>query len=103
MVSAIVPFVVIGDPPTLAERSAAGTASVAATDVTVPMPAGRSAVTSERNVGTTAPPEVGPAKTRFGFCTAFVTASVPAMVIGDPPTVNSDGIERATDVTDPDP
>src|SRR5688572_1907354 len=37
----------------------------AATFVTVPSPAGRSAETSARNVGPAAPPAVGPAKTVF--------------------------------------
>jgi hypothetical protein len=35
------------------------------TEVTVPVPAGKSAATKERNVGVAATPDVGPANTRF--------------------------------------
>src|SRR6266404_6069131 len=103
MVSPKVPFVVIGEPVTAAESSAAGTASVKATDDTVPAPAGRSAATSARNVGATAPPLPGPAYTRFAFWTALVTAIVPAPTTGELVTVNSFGMLSPTDVTDPDP
>src|SRR5437899_1739738 len=60
-VSAIVPFVEIGDPPTAVETRAAAPVSVMAMDVTVPVPAGRSAATAALNVGSAGPPDVGPA------------------------------------------
>jgi hypothetical protein len=69
--------------------------------VTVPVPAGRSAMTSPRNVGAADPPDVGPAYTSFAGSLAFVTASVPVVVMGDPLTLNSAGIVRPTEDTEP--
>src|SRR5712691_6130031 len=59
-VNPMVPFVVSGEPAIAADKKA-GTVSVMAIDVTVPVPAGRSAVTRLRKLGAAAPPEVGPA------------------------------------------
>src|ERR1039458_8662414 len=39
-------------------------------DVTVPVPAGMSAVTNARNVGVATPPDTGPAHTVFAVCVA---------------------------------
>src|SRR5271166_7184227 len=62
-----------------------------------------SAATSARNVGCAAAPVVGPAQTVFALWVALVIASVPAPVIGEPPTVKSAGAVSATLVTVPAP
>jgi hypothetical protein len=67
----------------------------------VPLRSGISVVTSERNVGATAPPEVGPAQTWFALCVASVPVSVPDVVTGEPETVKIPGRERPTEVTVP--
>jgi hypothetical protein len=64
---------------------------------------GRSAATSERNVGLLAPPVAGPANTMFADCVASVAESVPAPVTGEPETLKIDGSERPTEVTVPEP
>lgn len=71
------------------------------TEVTVPTPAGRSAVTRDRNVGVAAPPLVGPAHIRFAVSVASVTANVPEEVTGDPATLKIAGMVSPTDVTAP--
>ena len=77
----------------------------AANDCTPPLDAapglGRSAPTMERNVGATAPPLVGPAQTKLAACVASDPVSVPAVVTGEPLTVNIPGSDRATLVTEP--
>ena len=65
--------------------------------------AGMSAATSARNVGAAAAPVVGPAQTRFAACVASVTASVPVVVTGEPPTEKIAGMDNATEVTVPPP
>ena len=62
-----------------------------------------SAATSERNVGATAPPVVGPENTVFAVSVASVTASVPEVVTGEPDTDKNEGTVMATDVTVPEP
>src|SRR5271166_505117 len=62
-----------------------------------------SATTSARNVGAVGPADAGPAQTVFAVCVALVSVSVPAPVIGEPPTVNSAGAASATLVTVPEP
>ena len=52
--------------------------------VTVPVPAGISAVTRARNVGDAATPVVGPAKTRLADCVRSVSVIVPDVVTGEP-------------------
>ena len=65
--------------------------------------AGMSAATKARNVGVAAAPVVGPAHTRFAACVARVTANVPVLVTGEPPTEKIAGIVRATEETVPPP
>jgi hypothetical protein len=57
--------------------------------VTVPVPAGKSAVTRARNVGAAATPVVGPAKTVFAVCvfSANVKAGVVVAVATDDVTI----------------
>jgi hypothetical protein len=72
------------------------------TEVTVPVPAGKSAATNARNVGVAAPPDTGPANTVFAVWVSKLNANVPAVVIGEPETENSTpGTVRATLVTVP--
>ena len=63
--------------------------------------AGISVEVKGRNVGIAAAPVDGPANTVLASSVASVTASVPAVVMGDPPTAKIDGIVRATLVTVP--
>src|SRR5512135_968068 len=65
--------------------------------------AGRSAATRARNVGCAGAPVVGPAHTVLADSVALVTARVPAVVTGEPLTLNSAGIDRPTLVTEPVP
>ena len=60
-----------------------------------------SAATSERKVGAAAPPDVGPAKTKFAFSLTSVAVSVPLEVTGEPLTEKIEGIVSATLVTVP--
>lgn len=69
--------------------------------VTVPVPAGKSAVTNALKAGCAAAPVVGPAHTVLAVSVAFVIAMVPLEVIGEPETLNSVGTVTATDVTVP--
>lgn len=94
MVTVKVPLVVIGDPVTVNSDGI-----VSATDVTVPVPTGKSAVTSALKVGVTAAPVVGPANIVLADWVAKLKAKVPEVVIGDPATVKIDGAVRATLVT----
>jgi len=64
---------------------------------------GISAATRPRKVGTAAEPDVGPANTRFIDSTFKVNVKVPAVVTGEPETVNIDGADKATLVTGPVP
>src|SRR5262245_58529895 len=91
---AIVPVVVMV-PPVIGDD--------VATLVTVPVPAGRSAVTRDRKLGCAAPPDVGPAHTVFALCVVLLIASVPLVVIGEPETENSAGTVWPTLVTVPVP
>jgi len=59
-----------------------------------------SAATKLLNVGTPADP-LGLAYIRFAAWDALVIVSVPDIVMGDPVTVNSEGADNATLVTDP--
>src|SRR6516225_6008495 len=102
-VSASVPEVVIGDPPTEALNTLPGTVRVCATEVTVPVPAGMSAATSARKAGAAGAPVVGPAHTVLAVSVALVAVSVPDPVTGDPVTVNSAGKLKPTLVTEPAP
>jgi hypothetical protein len=86
-----VPEVVTGEPETVMNDG-----RDSPTLVTVPVPPGKSAATRARNVGADAPPEDGPARTRFAFCVASVTASVPLVVMGEPDTERNDGTVSAT-------
>ena len=62
---------------------------------------GKSPITIARNAHGAAPPEVGPAANVFAVSFASTNVNVPALVTGDPDTVNSDGAESPTDVTVP--
>ena len=62
---------------------------------------GISAATMARNAGAAATPVVGPAKTVFAVCVARVSARVPLLVTGDPPTEKIAGADSATLVTVP--
>ena len=92
--SAIVPEVVIGDPPTVISVGA-----VTAMLVTVPVPAGRSFVTKALKAGAAAAPVVGPAQTVLAVWVASVTVKVPLVVMGEPLTEKIPGIDKATLVT----
>lgn len=96
-----VPVVVIGDPETVELKITPS--PVIATEVTVPVPAGRSAVTNDLKAGVAAEPVVGPAHTVFALSVAKVTASVPEEVTGLPATEKMFGIVNATEVTVPVP
>jgi len=64
--------------------------------------AGMSAETRERKLGAAVVgPTAGPANTTFGPCWAQEAARVPELVTGEPLTVNSDGNDSDTLVTDP--
>jgi hypothetical protein len=54
-------------------------------------------------VGIAAAPVVGPANTVLAVSVANVTAKVPAVVIGEPPTEKMLGIVKPTLVTVPEP
>jgi hypothetical protein len=68
-----------------------------------PIVPGISEAAKDLKAGVDAPPDVGPAYTVFALSLAAVTANVPAVVTGLPPTENSAGIVRATLVTVPAP
>jgi hypothetical protein len=72
-----------------------------ATLVTVPVPAGKSAAVSARNVGAAAAPVVGPANTSAADCVARDAVRVPAEVTGEFVTVKIEGIDSPTLVTLP--
>ena len=63
--------------------------------------AGRSAFTKERKVGVVAPPEEGPAHTRFALSVDSVSAKVPEVVSGEPEIANPVGTVIVTEVTVP--
>jgi hypothetical protein len=63
--------------------------------------AGKSAVSSERNVGTAFAPDAGPANTRFLAWFAQEAVNVPEVDTGEFVTVNVPGMLRPTDVTVP--
>ena len=70
--------------------------------VTVPVPAGRSAVVSARNVGVVAEPVAGPENTVLAVWVASVPVKVPVVVTGEPDTVRMLlGSVRPTEVTVP--
>ena len=62
---------------------------------------GMSVAINERKAGVAAPPEVGPAKIKFAFSGANVTARVPLEVIGPPLTLKIAGTDIFTLVTVP--
>src|SRR5574337_1510372 len=64
---------------------------------------GRSPATKARNAGCAGAPLVGPAHTVLADSVAFVTASVPLVVTGEPESENSAGMESPTLVTVPVP
>jgi hypothetical protein len=92
-----VPDVVTGEPDIV--NTDVGNAS--ATEVTVPVPAGKSADVNARNVGVAALPEAGPANTKFADSVFNVSPKVPLVVIGDPDTENIEGTVIPTEVTVP--
>jgi hypothetical protein len=64
---------------------------------------GKSAAASALNVGCAALPDEGLANTKFAVWVASVPASVPLVVMGEPPTEKIAGSVRATLVTVPAP
>jgi len=75
---------------------------VPALNVVTPTPPVISVATNFLKVGTPADP-LGLAYTIFAACDALAIVNVPAVVIGDPVTVNSAGADNATLVTVPPP
>ena len=67
------------------------------------MPVGKSATTSDRNVGTAAGPVLGPAYTVLADWVLDVNVSVPLVVTGEPLTLKMDGADSPTLVTEPPP
>src|ERR1700761_2424594 len=63
--------------------------------------AGISADTKDRKVGAADEPDEGPAKTVLIACAFQAKVNVPDVVTGDPVTVNWDGADRPTEVTEP--